>query len=199
MRRKAGTRAMVNNDNEIDAPWRIPSDWLWCHVEDIATVCLGGTPKRDEPRFWGGTVPWISSGEVANCRISRTRESISNAGLRESDAEIYPIGTVLIAMIGEGKTRGQSALLDIEACTKQNVAGLVFETERIYPPYVWTWALGEYERTRGEGRGGAQPALNAAKVRALLVPLPPIAEQKRIVAKVDHLMKLCDELEVSTR
>ena len=101
----------------------------------------------------------------------------------------------LIAMIGQGKTRGQSAILDIEACTNQNVAGLVFDCGNIEPNYVWKWALGEYEKTRSGGRGGAQPALNGSKIRDLWIPIPPLAEQHRIVAKIEQLMTLCDELE----
>jgi type I restriction enzyme S subunit len=124
----------------------------------------------------------------------------SNCHLIEnSSTKIYPPGTVLIAIIGQGKTRGQSAILDIEACTNQNVAGLVFDAGNIFPEYVWKWALSEYEKTRSGGRGGAQPALNGQKVKNLLIPLPPLAEQKRIVSKVDELMKLCDQLEESLR
>jgi len=102
-------------------------------------------------------------------------------------------------MIGQGKTRGQSALMEIEAGTNQNVAGLLFEEGNIDSDYIWLWALSEYERTRSGGRGGAQPALNGKKVRALWVPLPPLEEQKRIVAKVDQLMALCDQLETKLK
>jgi type I restriction enzyme S subunit len=180
---------------ERERPSSLPTTWAWCRVDAFATVCLGGTPKRDEPRFWNGAVPWVSSGEVANCHIGRTRETLTHAGLDESNAKLYPAGTVLIAMIGEGKTRGQSALLDIEAATNQNVAGLVFQHGNIHPPYIWFWALSEYARTRAEGRGGAQPALNGRKIRALMVPLAPLPEQKRIAARIKRLLVGCDELE----
>jgi type I restriction enzyme, S subunit len=162
---------------------------------DVATVCLGGTPSRKQGAYWGGTIPWVSSGEVANCRISGTREKISSIGLKNSNAKIYPRGTVLIAMIGEGKTRGQSAILDIEACTNQNAAGLVLDVDGVNPEYVWRWALGEYERTRDVGRGGNQPALNGQKVRELALPLPPLSEQHEIVRRVDALFALADTIE----
>ena len=77
----------------------------------------------------------------------------------------------------------------------QNVAGLVFDAGNIEPEYVWMWALGEYERTREVGRGGNQPALNGEKVRHLPMPLPPVAEQKEIVRRVNALFKIADAIE----
>ncbi|MBD2429544.1 restriction endonuclease subunit S [Phormidium sp. FACHB-1136] len=175
----------------------LPQLWEWCRVGDIANVCLGGTPSRQDPTYWNGSIPWVSSGEVANCVIYSTKEQITAQGLANSNAKVYPKGTVLIAIIGQGKTRGQSAILGIEACTNQNIVGLVFETDDIFPNYVWKWALSIYESSRSVGRGGAQPALNCQKIRDLFFPLPPLAEQKRIVVKVDELMALCDALEAA--
>jgi type I restriction enzyme, S subunit len=161
----------------------------------MATVCVGGTPSRKRDDLWNGDIPWVSSGEVENCRIKTTHECITLAGLSGSNAKLYPAGTVLIAMIGEGKTRGQSAILDIEAATNQNVAALVFDTDDIVPEYVWFWALCQYESTRDEGRGGNQPALNGAKVSALNFPMCPKCEQCEIVRRVEALMKLADAIE----
>lgn len=186
-------------ESESDFPnVELPDGWSWCRVGQIADVRLGGTPARSESRYWGGDIPWVSSGEVNNCRIMHTREHITQRGIQESNARIYPQGTVLIAMIGEGKTRGQAAMLDIEAATNQNVAGLVFDVGEIEPTYIWFWALSEYEKTRGIGRGGNQPALNGAKVRALPVPLPPIEEQREIVTQVSALLSSAAQLLVQS-
>jgi type I restriction enzyme S subunit len=173
----------------------LPGTWTWCRVGDIAQVCLGGTPSRRIASYWGGEIAWVSSSEVANCRISTTRETITPAGRDNSNAKAYPPGTVLIAMIGEGKTRGQAAILDIAACTNQNAAGLVFESSTVSPEYVWYWALGEYEKNRSLGRGGNYPALNCAKVRALPIPLPPRREQREIVRCVGALFAIADAIE----
>lgn len=172
----------------------IPESWGWAAVGEIATVALGGTPSRKEPHFWNGDLPWVSSGEVANCRIATTREQITREGLQQSNAKLYPMGTVLIAMIGEGKTRGQSSILDIEASTNQNVAGLLLNSSLVSPEYAWRWALEQYEVTRAVGRGGNQPALNGQKVRELMIPVPPVAEQDEIVRRVDELLVLADSL-----
>lgn len=181
---------------DIDIPdTELPESWAWCRVGQIADVRLGGTPPRKEPRYWKGSVPWVSSGEVANCRISDTTEKITKAGLENSNAKLYPVGSVLIAMIGEGKTRGQSAILDIEAATNQNAAGLVFDVGLVDSEYIWYWALQEYAKNREEGRGGNQAALNGAKVRALPVPLPPVEEQVEIVRVLKNTLGIADAIE----
>ena len=197
-RRASFPKHLPNYDIEDDVliSKDLPESWILCRVDQIATVCLGGTPSRKEPSYWNGELPWVSSGEVANCRINSTRERITHEGLAASNAKVYPKGTVLIAMIGEGKTRGQAAVLETEASTNQNVAGLVFDAGNISSDYVWYWALSEYEKNRAVGRGGAQPALNGEKVRALTLPLPPIEEQREIVRTVEGLFRLSETVEV---
>ncbi|MDO8874275.1 MAG: restriction endonuclease subunit S [Methanoregula sp.] len=182
----------VDVETTQDESTDIPDSWIWCQIQDITQVHLGGTPSRKESSYWGGAISWISSGEVANNRILTTKEKITDLGLQNSNAKLYPKGTVLIAMIGEGKTRGQSAILDIEATTNQNVAGLVFDTDKIFNEFVWLWALSQYEKTRAVGRGGEQPALNGEKVRNLMLALPPLAEQHEIVRRVGLLFERAD-------
>lgn len=185
-----------DDSEEETAEWdEIPELWTWCQADQIATICIGSTPSRKRSEYWNGNIKWVSSSEVANCRIINTRECITKMGLAHSSTKIYPKNTVLIAMIGEGKTRGQAAILDIEACTNQNVAGLVFDSGNVIPAYIWDWALSEYERNRSAGRGGAQPALNKQKVSGLWLPLPPFQEQMEIVRRVEALLKLADAIE----
>lgn len=172
----------------------VPTNWVVSRVADIGTVQLGGTPSRKRSDYWGRDVRWVSSGEVANCRIASTREAISDLGLANSSAKVYPVGTVLIAMIGEGKTRGQAAILDIEAATNQNAAGILTDRRFVNPEYLWRWALAEYEITRAAGTGGNQPALNKQRVSDLIVPVPPLDEQAEIVRRIDQLLSFVDGL-----
>jgi type I restriction enzyme, S subunit len=190
---RVGRRASVQAP-ETGQLAAIPDTWAWAAVGEVGKVQLGGTPSRKSAAYWGGGVPWVSSGEVANCRIGRTRETISEAGLANSNAKMYPTGTVLIAMIGEGKTRGQSAILDIEASTNQHVAGMLPDPSIVSPEYVWRWALAQYEVTRAVGRGGNQPALNGQKVRELAIPVPPLEEQHEIVRRIDRFLAAADIL-----
>lgn len=172
----------------------LPATWVEIVVQDFADIRLGSTPSRTESKFWNGDIPWVSSGEVANCIIRDTSEKITQEGLKKSSASMIPARSLLMAIIGQGKTRGQTALLEINACTNQNVAAFVFNEQFIFPEYVWIWAKSKYESHRDDGHGGAQPALNGKKVRSFRFPLAPIEEQHRIVAKVDELIALCDWL-----
>ena len=184
---------LVDRRAEFDAV-DAPDEWPVVTVAEIGYVQLGGTPSRKVASYWSGEVPWVSSGEVANCRIRRTRECISKDGLAKSSAKIYPAGTVLIAMIGEGKTRGQAAILDIEATTNQNAAGVSPDRKFIDPEYLWRWAVAQYEVTRAVGRGGNQPALNKQKVQELAIAIPSLEEQAEIVRRVDQLLSSTDNL-----
>ena len=98
-------------------------------------------------------------------------------------------------MIGEGKTRGQSAILDIEAATNQNAAGVLADRDLVNPEYLWRWALAEYETNRAAGTGGNQPALSKQRVSDLRIPVPPLAEQAEIVRRLEGLLDLADRLQ----
>jgi hypothetical protein len=102
---------------------------------------------------------------------------------------------VLMAMIGEGKTRGQSAILDIDACINQNIAGVVPVAGILDSKYLWFWFRREYENTRTKGNGSGPKALNCERVRELEINLPPLAEQTEIVRRVEALFTLADRAE----
>jgi type I restriction enzyme S subunit len=108
----------------------LPEGWCWTSLGQAFTVTVGATPSRSVPEYWDGGIPWVSSGEVSFCRIRATRETITSAGLDASSTKLNPRGSVLVGMIGEGKTRGQAAILDIDACGNQNAAAIwVSQTE----------------------------------------------------------------------
>jgi type I restriction enzyme S subunit len=174
----------------------LPEGWVWALIGQAFEVYVGATPSRARPEYWDGGVPWVSSGEVAFCRIKSTRETISAEGLENSSTNLHPAGTVLLGMIGEGKTRGQAAILDIEACNNQNSAAIRVSETDVLPEYVYSFLEKEYEDTRRRGSGGNQPALNKERVRQIPFPLPPVAEQQRIVAEVDRRLSLICKLDV---
>jgi type I restriction enzyme S subunit len=173
----------------------LPEGWCWSSLGQAFNVEVGATPSRKEASYWGGGVPWVSSGEVAFCRIGKTRETISELGLANTSTDVHPIGTVLIGMIGEGKTRGQVAILDIAACNNQNSAAIRVSEAGLVPEFVYHYLYSQYDRNRGLGSGNNQPALNKARVQAIPMPLPPLAEQQRIVSEVERRLSVIDELE----
>jgi len=173
----------------------LPQEWVWTKLGCLFTVKIGGTPARKVPEYWNGDIPWVSSGEVAFCRINATCEYITAEGLAKSSAKLNPPGTVLLAMIGEGKTRGQSAILDVAAANNQNVAAILCSETPTLPEWVFWWLKARYQETRSGGSGGAQPALNASRVKELTIPLAPLAEQHHIVTRIEALFAQADILE----
>lgn len=173
----------------------LPATWVATNVGSIGIVNNGSTPSRQIDTYWGGDIAWVSSGEVRNTVISSTRERITSDGYENSSVRILPKGTVLIAMIGEGKTRGQSALLDIVACINQNIAGVVPIESIIDSKYLWYWFQAQYENNRLVGSGTGPQALNCQRVRELPVNLPPLHEQTEIVCRIETLFVYADRLE----
>jgi type I restriction enzyme S subunit len=166
----------------------LPESWVWATLGEMFEVYIGSTPSRTEPTYWNGDIPWVSSGEVAFCRIKKTRERVTREGLGNSANRIHPPGTVLLAMIGEGKTRGQCAILDIAACNDQNAAAIRVSKTPIDPMFVYFVLQERYFRSRKESQGGNQPALNAQKVSSIPFPLPPRKEISEIVRRVNDVL-----------
>jgi type I restriction enzyme S subunit len=194
---KAATEFFANHHPAVPKKGVLPDTWLLTHIGMVGVVSNGSTPSRQEPSYWGNGIPWVSSGEVANGVIRRTREQITDPGFNNSSVRLLPRGAVLMAMIGEGKTRGQSAILDIDACINQNIAGVVPVDGILDSKYLWFWFRREYENTRTKGNGSGPKALNCERVRELEINLPPLPEQAEIVHRVEALFDLADRIEAS--
>lgn len=167
----------------------LPSGWVWSSLGQCFYVGVGATPSRKQPAYWDGSTPWVSSGEVRFNRILATKERISGAGLENSSTRINPIGSVMLGMIGEGKTRGQAAILDIEAANNQNCAAIWVSETEVAPEFVYYWLWSRYDETRRGNSGNNQPALNKSIVEAILFPLPPLNELAAVVASVEAAME----------
>lgn len=165
------------------------NNWYFCSIGAIGSVTNGSTPSRKCDEYWDGDIPWVSSGEVRNNLINSTKEQISQLGYGNSSVKLLPVGTVLIAMIGEGKTRGQSAILEIPATTNQNVAAIVIDHGFVSPCFLWYWLQKEYQRNREKGNGTGPQALNCQRVRELEFIVPPLPEQQEIVRILDSLFE----------
>ena len=180
---------------DIDNFPALPKGWIWTSLGQLFEVYVGATPSRVKQEYWDGAIPWVSSGEVAFCRIRKTKERITEKGLANSSAKLHPQGTVLLGMIGEGKTRGQVAILDIAACNNQNSAAIRVSETGIPSEYVYRYLEGQYEENRLLGSGNNQPALNKARVQRIPLPLPPTNEQQQIVGEVERRLSVIEELE----
>ena len=147
---------------------------------NIGSVCSGGTPSRSNARYWNGGVPWVTTAEVDFCHIRETRQTISAAGLKASAAKVLPPHTVLMAMYGQGKTRGKVCILDIPAATNQACAAII-PGERVSAEYVFYYLQHHYEAIRGLSNAGSQDNLSGLIVKSIEIRYPDSPEQRSIV------------------
>lgn len=180
-----------------EKPYEVPHNWNWVYLNNIAYVGTGATPSRTNPEYWNPKdLNWLSSGETANDFVEKTNEMVSELALKETNLTIYPVGSLIVAMYGQGKTRGQITELNIPAATNQACAGIIpvlkaVENRR----YIKLFFQKIYDEIREIAEGGAQPNLNLNKIQKTKIPLPPINEQKRIVEKVNQLFSMIDTLQ----
>ena len=166
-----------------------PEGWAQSNVDQLAEVGTGATPKRDVRAFYeGGQIAWVTSGAVNGEYVDRASEFVTERALAETNLSIYPPGTLLLAMYGEGKTRGRCSELRIAATTNQALAAI--QAAEPVRRYLRLLLECSYEETRKAASGGVQPNLNLSLVRAIRVPLPPLAEQHRIGAEADRRLSL---------
>jgi type I restriction enzyme S subunit len=182
--------------SDDEKPFELPKGW---ECERVGTFCLvgtGATPSRSNSAYWSSAqYNWVSSGETSKLYISDTNEKISELAVKETNVTVYPTGTLIVAMYGQGKTRGQVSELLHPAGTNQACAAIqLVEKDIFHKDYVKLFFLKSYNELREFAAGGAQPNLNVAKVANTIVPIPPLSEQHRIVAKVDQIMAICDQL-----
>ncbi|OYT92873.1 MAG: restriction endonuclease [Burkholderiales bacterium PBB3] len=179
-----------------EQPFALPQGWEWIPIETLADVGTGTTPSRDNVAFFaGGSIPWVTSGETGKPFIAKTAQHVTELALAQTSVTVYPVGTLIVAMYGQGKTRGQVSELQIEATTNQACAAIVLvEPTLAHRSFVKLVFEKSYDEIRELSAGGAQPNLNVGKIKATLIPLPPLAEQSRIVTRVAQLRSLCADL-----
>ncbi len=155
------------------------------NIQAIATVSSGGTPSRSNKEYYTGKIPWIKTGEVINDIILNTKEKITDEAIRNSSAKIYPKDSLIIAMYGQGLTRGRTAKLGIDASTNQACAVLSnIDNDLINTDYLWFYLMNEYHRLRELASGNNQPNLNAEMVKNYKVIIPPFNIQDKIVIEI---------------
>ncbi len=173
------------------------TNWACFSISELAITKSGGTPSRARPEFWkDGTIPWIGSGALKDRVIDKPDEFITQLGLDSSSAKVFPKDTVVIALTGA--TTGKVGILGFPCSTNQSVTG-IFPSERLIPKYLFLYLRSIRPYVLKKTVGSAQPHINKGIVDDLQIRLPTLPEQKRIVAKVDELMALCDRLEAQLK
>ena len=160
----------------------LPNGWKKVKLGDVAKVTSGGTPLRTQSEYWNGNIPWVKTAQIQNGHISKDQvdEYITELGVKESSAKIVPKGTLLMAMYGQGKTRGQVAILDIDATINQACAAFHLKENEVSTQYLFQYFLFNYENIRNLSNDGGQKNLSAEIIKKIPLDLPPIEEQKKI-------------------
>jgi len=170
----------------------LPEGWCWITLDQIGQIGTGATPNRSRREYWSSSdFPWVTSAVVNEDYVDEAKEAVSRRALAETNLTLYLPGTLLIAMYGEGKTRGKVTELRIPATTNQALAaisidGLAAECR----PFVKLALQSMYESIRSGASGGVQPNLNLSSVRNLTVALPPSGEQARITQAAERVLSI---------
>ncbi|HCO0410453.1 TPA: restriction endonuclease subunit S [Escherichia coli] len=157
----------------------VTKGWELSSIGKISDVSSGGTPSRNNEAYWNGNIPWVTTAEVQFKIIEDTVEKITEEGLANSSAKLFPAGTILMAMYGQGKTRGQVAKLGIDASTNQACAAIVLHTG-YEVDFYYQFLISQYENIREMANSGGQQNLSGGIVKSIPVPVPPLTEQKKI-------------------
>lgn len=164
------------------------SNFEMVRLGDVFDTTSGGTPLRSKLEYYeGGTIPWLKSGEVAQGFIFNSEEKITELGLKNSSAKVFPVNTVLVALYGA--TVGQVGLLKIEATTNQAICGIM-PSEKIIPEYLYLVLKTQRDYLIGLSSGGAQPNISQGILRDLKIPIPPLEIQRQIVSKIEGWQKI---------
>ena len=189
---KAPTQAVKFEDNFAD----LPSGWGAIKINQVAEIFTGATPLKSNANYYeNGSIPWVTSGSLNNEFVDSADSFVTDLALKETNLKLLPKHTLLVAMYGEGKTRGKCSELLIEATTNQAIAGIVLnEKYPISRKFLKFYMFKNYADIRRQSSGGVQPNLNLSLVGNIIFPLPCLAEQTQIVAMLESKLTACDQL-----
>lgn len=175
----------------------VPEHWRIFRIKHLGKVGNGSTPLRDNNAYWqDGTFPWLTSTVVNNDVVDEPTEFVTEIALRECHLPIIQPGSVLVAITGEGKTRGKAALLNYEATINQHMAFISPQTNLILPEFLQLYLVGSYEILRmiSEGTGSTKGALTCEQIGEFPIPLPPLDEQQAIISELASMQTTIDSL-----
>ena len=173
------------------------SKWEIFKIGDVCKTSSGGTPlKLNNDYYDNGDIPWLVSGEVCQKNILNNKNYITQKGLENSSAKLFPVNTVLVAMYGA--TAGQVGILRFESATNQAICGIL-PNKRIIPEFLYYALLFKKSELIAQATGNAQPNISQIKIKNTKIPVPPIEEQKRIVEILDKAFEGIAQAEANTR
>ena len=178
-------------DISDEIPFEIPESWEWVRLGFIGDWGSGATPSRTNKEYYGGNIPWLKTGDLNDGIITNIPEKITELALEKTSVRLNPVGSVLIAMYGA--TIGKLGILNIPATTNQACCACL--PILVNNNYLFYFLMSHKESFTKKAEGGAQPNISKEKIISTLFPLPPLAEQKRIVAKIEQLIPYIEKYE----
>ena len=169
---------------------KLPPGWIECELKEIFNTSSGGTPKRGNPVYYGGDIPWLKSGELNDGIVSSVEEYITDEGLNNSSAKLFPRGSLLIALYGA--TVGKLGILDFDSATNQAIC-CIYQNDNYCRDFLFYYLFFKKDYLINQGRGGTQPNISQGIIKTLIIPVPPLNEQKRIVEKIEKVFRKIDE------
>jgi type I restriction enzyme S subunit len=184
-------------DSEVEWLGEIPAHWDPVRVKHLAQLGNGSTPLRDNKTYWqDGTFPWLTSTMVNDDIIGEPTQFVTETALRECHLPIVQPNSVLVAITGQGKTRGKAAVLRYPATINQHLAFISPQVNNLSPEFLQLFLTSSYEvlRVISEGMGSTRGALTIEQLGEFFVPVPPLAEQEQIVSTVGSMVAKIDSL-----
>jgi len=185
-----GRKVSAVEAGPVEGTWDLPEGWRWERLGNCGNWSSGGTPSAKDARYYGGTIPWLTSGELNDAVVSRSEKMITEEGYANSSVKWLPSDTLLVAMYGA--TIGKAAVTGFRCTTNQAVAAC-----QPHPGYnvryLLYYVLSQRDNLRNLGQGGAQPNISQALLKDYPCPVAPAVDQQKIVARIDALFSEIDE------
>lgn len=184
-----GTRGEPQKETEIGL---VPESWEVTPLGDFAKIGNGSTPKRSNKAYWdGGDIPWLTSGKIHEGIINGADEFVTTDALSECHLPLVKANSVLVAITGQGKTLGNSAVVTFDTCVSQHLAYITINADGIIPRFLLYYLQNNYENLRqlSVGAGSTKRALTCGILKQYLVPLPNVSEQMEILSAFELLDK----------
>ena len=194
--KKTKEQLAVYRQSVLKEAFEREKDGKFLKIKDFANVGTGATPLKTRQDYYNGDIAWVSSGKVNDKKIYTPTAYITEKALEETNCSVYPAHTIVVAMYGEGKTRGQCAELMIDAATNQALAAIVLQDNAVICKDFLLWFLTfNYEELRRKAAGGVQPNLNLNLVKTISVPYCDMDTQMKIISEIESKLTVCENIE----
>jgi type I restriction enzyme S subunit len=183
-------------DSGIEWLGDIPEHWEVAKLKWLSNIYSGGTPSTNIESYWtNGTIPWLNSGTVNQKRITKASEYITDVALQNSSTKWVNKGSILMALAGQGKTKGMAAMLEFDATCNQSMAAIEVDDSKAYNEFILIWLESNYLNIRSMGGGEKRDGINLQILGNIYCPLPALDEQKEIFK---HVSNLTSKIEISS-